>query len=127
MPGVTGLPVDSRWPLLDTRLLSYVLSVPSVPWCQQKEIVRRAFAAELPPAVIRRPKTVAWISAGDLHGLWHEQQRQKPPQLSDRVGDWVDLTRVRETLRTGTGGALEFACNVLALDVWLTALDRDGV
>lgn len=127
MPGVTGLPVDSRWPLLDTRLIAFVLSVPSVPWCQQKYIVRRAFAAELPPTVVRRPKTMAWISATDIHVLWHEQQRRQPAQLSDRTSDWVDVALARETLQTGRGGDLESAWNVLALDVWLSEVDRTNI
>lgn len=119
MPGVTGLPIDSRWPLLDTRLLTFVLSLPSVPWLQQKQIVRRAFAAELPPRVVRRPKTTAWLKINDLQAIWHEQRRRHPVELSDRTGEWVDLKRARDILRSGSGAPLDEAWNVLALDSWL--------
>ena len=49
--------LELRFPLLDTRVVSYVLSIPPIPWCQHKALPRAAFASRLPESVLRRPKT----------------------------------------------------------------------
>ncbi|MEJ7810642.1 MAG: asparagine synthase-related protein [Gemmatimonadaceae bacterium] len=56
-PGVTRLPVIIRLPLLDTRLIAYVVSIPAIPWCQHKELARVAMQGILPEPVLRRPKS----------------------------------------------------------------------
>ena len=61
-PGVTRVPVEVRHPLLDVRLVRYALSIPPVPWCVRKELLRRATRGVLPEAVRLRPKT---LLAGD--------------------------------------------------------------
>lgn len=55
-PGVTGFPIEVRFPWFDVRLVSFLLSVPPVPWCINKELPRRAMRGVLPEAVRRRPK-----------------------------------------------------------------------
>jgi len=55
--GCTRLPFEMRHPLVDVRLVEYLLSIPAVPWCVNKEILRVAVAGKLPPAVLNRPKT----------------------------------------------------------------------
>jgi len=56
-PGTTGLPVEFRLPLLDVRLLSYALSLPPLPWCVDKIMLRELARGRLPEAIRRRPKT----------------------------------------------------------------------
>jgi asparagine synthase (glutamine-hydrolysing) len=53
----TGALLDVRHPYMDVRLLRYMLSVPAMPWCRRKYLLRTAAAPMLPPAVIRRNKT----------------------------------------------------------------------
>lgn len=55
-PAWTGEPVQLRAPLLDLRLVRFLLRVPPVPLCINKELVRRAMAERLPAGVLRRPK-----------------------------------------------------------------------
>lgn len=52
----TRAPLDVRHPYLDLRVLRYLLSVPAVPWCREKHLIRRAMRPELPEAALRRPK-----------------------------------------------------------------------
>ena len=54
--GVTGLPIEARHPLLDRRLVQYVLAIPPVPWSIGKHMLRVAMVGTLPEAVRRRPK-----------------------------------------------------------------------
>ena len=55
--GWTGCPVELRHPLMDVRLLSFLLRLPAIPWCINKELFRRWLRPRLPPEVCRRPKT----------------------------------------------------------------------
>ncbi len=63
-PGVTALPVEHRYPFFDLRVLTWLLAIPPVPWCDHKEVLRSAMAGLLPGPVRRRPK--AWCSAQGL-------------------------------------------------------------
>jgi asparagine synthase (glutamine-hydrolysing) len=56
-PGVTGVPLEVRHPLFDLRLMNYLLALPPVPWCMNKELIRIASRGVLPEAVRVRPKT----------------------------------------------------------------------
>jgi asparagine synthase (glutamine-hydrolysing) len=56
-PGITRLPLEMRHPLIDVRLVEYLLAVPPVPWCVNKEILRVAMADHLPLSVLNRPKS----------------------------------------------------------------------
>jgi asparagine synthase (glutamine-hydrolysing) len=56
-PAFTGSLVEYRHPLLDLRLIEFCLSLPPLPWCVRKEILRQAASGLLPEEVRRRPKT----------------------------------------------------------------------
>ncbi|MFB2972401.1 asparagine synthetase B [Aerosakkonema sp. BLCC-F183] len=56
-PGVTGLPVEVRYPFFDLRLVNYLLAIPPVPWCLHKELMRVAMGGILPESVRLRPKS----------------------------------------------------------------------
>ncbi|MGH2717670.1 MAG: asparagine synthase-related protein, partial [Actinomycetota bacterium] len=56
-PTFTGLPVHFRYPLVDLRLIRFVLAIPPEPWLVNKRILREATATRLPAAVRARPKT----------------------------------------------------------------------
>ena len=56
-PGTTGMPVELRCPLLDVRLLSYALTLPPLPWCVDKIMLRELAKGRLPDLIRRRGKT----------------------------------------------------------------------
>lgn len=53
----TEAPVEIRHPYLDIRLLRYMISVPPLPWCRRKHLLRAAMRGILPEEVLRRGKT----------------------------------------------------------------------
>ena len=55
--GTTLLPLEVRHPLIDVRLVDYLLGVPVIPWLLDKTILRRAMVDILPDAVRTRPKS----------------------------------------------------------------------
>jgi asparagine synthase (glutamine-hydrolysing) len=56
-PGVTGVPVEVRHPFFDLRLLNFLLALPALPWCSDKELLRQAARGILPDAVRLRRKS----------------------------------------------------------------------
>jgi asparagine synthase (glutamine-hydrolysing) len=56
-PGTTGATVEVRHPFFDVRLLRFALGIPAIPWCVNKELLRRAMRDRLPEVVRTRPKT----------------------------------------------------------------------
>lgn len=56
-PVRTGCLVEMRHPFFDLRLVEFCLSLPTVPWCIRKEILRRWLRGRVPEAVRTRPKT----------------------------------------------------------------------
>jgi asparagine synthase (glutamine-hydrolysing) len=53
----TSAPLVVSHPYVDVRLLRYLLSVPALPWCRSKYLLRRAMRGALPAAVLQRPKS----------------------------------------------------------------------
>ena len=55
--GWTRLPLEVRHPLMDLRLLRFMLRLPTLPWCADKELLRVAMRGDLPEKILRRPKS----------------------------------------------------------------------
>lgn len=53
----TNAPIESRAPLLDLRIVRFLLRVPPVPLCMDKDLLRRAMKNYLPEEIRLRPKT----------------------------------------------------------------------
>jgi asparagine synthase (glutamine-hydrolysing) len=56
-PGWTGTPLNYLHPLMDLRVVRFLLALPAVPWCVNKELFRASLRGVVPDAVWRRPKT----------------------------------------------------------------------
>lgn len=56
-PGNSRYPLETRHPFFDIRLVNFLLSLPTLPWCVGKQIIREAMAGVLPPEIVRRRKT----------------------------------------------------------------------
>ena len=55
--GATGYPVETRYPLLDLRVVNFLLAIPPFPWFFKKTLLREAMQGRLPESVRTRPKT----------------------------------------------------------------------
>jgi asparagine synthase (glutamine-hydrolysing) len=62
-PGVSGFPIEQRYPFFDVRVMTWLLSIPAVPWCDNKEVLRSAMAGLLPKPLLRRPKAACSAQA----------------------------------------------------------------
>ena len=119
---LTGQDTELRFPLLDSRVLQFVVDVPAIPWCQRKRLAREAYRNRLPLDVIERPKSgVGGLFEG--HVRWW--QRERLPAIDRRsltspVRDWIDREAWRTALGSRDAREVGIAWRVLALDAWLT-------
>lgn len=56
-PGVTRILLEVRHPFFDLRLVNFLLTLPALPWCSDKELLREAARGILPDAVRLRRKS----------------------------------------------------------------------
>jgi asparagine synthase (glutamine-hydrolysing) len=119
-PGSTGLPLELRHPFIDVRLIRFVLSLPVVPWCINKHILRRALNDRLPHAILNRSKTPL-ASDPALHLVKRASVRcldrfDVNPQLTR----FVNLNRRRAVVDEQTSDGRRASLRVFALNHWLT-------
>jgi asparagine synthase (glutamine-hydrolysing) len=105
-PSNTEAPVEFWHPYLDLRILRYMLSVPSLPWCRGKYLLRQSMQNMLPKEVLRRDKTplagfpvsqtfrrTAMQPLAPTGELFKYVDPRKVPctMPSDELGFWVNL------------------------------------
>jgi asparagine synthase (glutamine-hydrolysing) len=120
----TGVPVETRAPLLDQRLLRFLLRVPPVPWCMDKELLRDAMTGLLPEEVRLRHKTP--LRADPL--LVHAGKNGWKAVLSDNACEsmqmFVNCGVHRETSSPSPGLALWVDLRPVALNHWLKGVEN---
>jgi asparagine synthase (glutamine-hydrolysing) len=120
----TGVPVETRAPLLDLRILRFLLRVPPVPWCMKKELLRQAMRGMLPEEVRSRPKTPLGIDPIDF---LVESKRWRPVPLPEPPAElltYVDWARLGATLETARGSTLWSGLRPISLGHWLVVENR---
>jgi asparagine synthase (glutamine-hydrolysing) len=107
--------IEAAHPYLDVRMLQFLLSIPVIPWCHRKLIMRESMRDLLPELVLaRKKKTLSddpWIKAMVAHPF---PPISKTPELSR----YVDMSKIP------TGWAADVQQNrmirkFLALQYWL--------
>jgi len=118
-----GAPLEPRAPLLDLRLLQFLLRLPTVPWCANKELARKAMKGRLPDAVLQRPKTPLVM---DPLKACQQKQAWTPavPIPPKAILPYVNWTKYIETLEHVTGSlSLEILCPI-SLAHWLKDVEN---
>lgn len=122
----TRVPIELRAPLLDHRILRFLLSVPPVPWCMEKELLRQAMRGLLPEEIRLRPKTPLMGDPLTLHvqnGKWSASPLPFPAKEIERFVDWE---RVGKNLAVGTGSTLRVDLRAVSLNHWLENAAKIG-
>jgi asparagine synthase (glutamine-hydrolysing) len=118
-PGATRLPLEVRHPFIDIRVVDYLLSIPAVPWCSKKRILRDAMKDRLPRAVLHRPKTPLTsdpaLQLTRRAGVRWLDHFEVTPQLTR----FVNLSQ-RRSRAEETPNELWARLRVFALNHWLT-------
>jgi asparagine synthase (glutamine-hydrolysing) len=99
-PAWTTVPLESRAPLLDLRLQRFLLRIPPVPLCINKELLRRALRGKLPTKILSRPKT-PFQSDQIVEQVRRYGWSPLPlPPPSTSVRDFVDWDKLAKVLTT---------------------------
>jgi asparagine synthase (glutamine-hydrolysing) len=118
-PGATGILMEMRYPFFDLRLLAWLLSLPPVPWCVDKWLLREAMREKLPEAVRRRPKSP--LAADPVMA----KARSGLPQEVERMafdGEIRQYISIREFLPAGSwisSNAMYMKIRAISLNYWL--------
>jgi asparagine synthase (glutamine-hydrolysing) len=119
-PGATRLALEFRHPLIDLRLLEFLLSIPSIPWCLDKYILREAMQHVLPGIILNRRKTplggdpaLQMTRRGSVRWL---DSFEVSPQLSC----YVNLNKRQSIADEQTTDGLWASLRVFALNHWLS-------
>jgi asparagine synthase (glutamine-hydrolysing) len=122
--GCTGVLLETRAPLLDLRILQFLLRVPPVPWCINKELSRRAMSGGLPNQVLVRPKAplmedpleLCWRRDG-----WRPNPEKNPPKM---IHEFVKWDSWLATLDRAKGYFTYEYLYPLSFSLWLKAIEK---
>jgi asparagine synthase (glutamine-hydrolysing) len=119
-PGFGWRLIEAVHPYLDVRMLQYLLSVPVVPWCHSKLLVRESMRGLLPELVLTRKKTPLaedpWVKAMMRHPF---PPISKTPELSR----YVDMSKIPSRWAADVHQN-RLMVRFLALQHWLAARNR---
>lgn len=116
--GTTGIPLDRRHPMLDLRVVEFCLSLPAIPWCVDKHILRAAGRGQLPRAVLDRPKAPL---AGDplpqaIRRYWAGHDGFEPHPALAR---FVNFANTGDLIDEANSDGYWFALRGVVLNRWL--------
>ena len=122
-PAWTRCALDVRHPLLDLRVVEFALSLPAVPWCVNKEVVRQCLHSF--PAEIRlRPKVPLPgdpVVAKVRKGLGCRNWRPRP--CAEMV-DFVAPENLRAPSPDDDFASIYFDARAMILNTWLAGRTR---
>jgi asparagine synthase (glutamine-hydrolysing) len=120
----SGTPAESRAPLLDLRILRFLLRVPPVPLCINKELLRRAVRSLLPEQILSRRKTPF---QGDSIALLTKTRRWSPrliPEPLRILREFVDWETLRAILETTSISYPWSNLRPVSLSYWLHVIEN---
>ena len=122
--GASRVPVETRYPFLDLRIVNYLLALPPFPWFFQKMLLREAMTGRMPETVRMRPKTPV---QSDIHC---EQFRRSGAKRLNQM-DWSkDLNRYIDRSAMVTphdkmnGEEMDNSLRPYCLNIWLHSARR---
>ncbi len=116
--GCTRVASDFFQPFWDLRLLRFLLTVPAVPWCRDKYLIRTALKGLIPEAVRLRPKA----SFSGLPYLEH-MRRSGIPELPPvpELDCYVEISRLPKELSSDRQ-EVDDKLRILGLQYWFLSL-----
>jgi asparagine synthase (glutamine-hydrolysing) len=117
--GVTGVPVEVRYPFFDLRLVTFLLGLPRLPWCCDKELLRQAGRGVLPEVVRLRPKSP--LRADPTLAVLHNPESAWVDRF-DPVLDlrrYIDRDRIPAVHAEKCPGVASVNLRPLSLNFWL--------
>jgi asparagine synthase (glutamine-hydrolysing) len=117
--GTTSLRLEVRHPLIDMRMVEYLLGLPIIPWLLDKAILRKAMVGILPEAVRLRPKSPLAGDPGLL--LRHTKKFQDIDDFQpiSALLSYVDRKSIPRITEAIDGNQLWINIRPFSLNQWL--------
>jgi asparagine synthase (glutamine-hydrolysing) len=122
--GWHGVRLETRAPLLDLRLLAFLLRLPPVPWCVDKELCREAMRALLPASVVERPKTPLLREPVELCADRREWITKLPEEAPKALHEFVNWSKWCETFHHSKGSLNWRILRPVNLLYWMKAVEN---
>lgn len=120
-PEVTRQRIELRFPLFDTRVVQFVISLPAIPWSQHKALPRLAYRGRLPRAVLDRRKTTLAGFNEAMVAAWRKSSSHAVPLPGGTLSVWIDRESWTRTLQQGSHAEIMEAWRVLGLHAWMAS------
>jgi len=117
--------LEARAPLLDRRMVRYLLRLPTMPWCMDKHLVRRAMRGMLPPETLKRRKVPL---LKDPLLVWMQQRNWSPLPLLGNLNvnsleEMVDDRKLESALKASNAEAIYENLRPITLGLWLKSVE----
>ncbi len=119
----SGVPLEVRAPLLDRRMIRYLLRLPALPWCMDKQLVRRAMVGELPGETLSRPKSPLAEDPLEVHIRKKQWKPGTDGELTEILKEMVDPERLENCMGQLEADKLNVCLRPISLDRWLKSVE----
>ena len=125
--GVTRVPVEVSHPFFDLRLVHFLLGLPALPWCSDKELLRTAARGILPDAVRLRRKTP--LLADPLIHLLDRRESAWVDTFEPcpALGQYVNRNRIPKVCGERDVWSAWINLRPLSLNLWLQSQSASGI
>jgi asparagine synthase (glutamine-hydrolysing) len=121
--GWTHVNLENRAPFFDLRVLKFLLRLPPVPWCMNKELSRRAMEGILPATILSRPKTPLTRNPVETASENQQWMRHLPQAGPPQLETFVNWEKWCETLFDSKGSLKASILRPAILFFWLKAVE----
>jgi asparagine synthase (glutamine-hydrolysing) len=122
--GWNDVRLETRGPLLDLRVLRFLLRLPPVPWCVKKELSRQAMQGLLPGTILERPKSPLLFDPIQDHSEKADWINDFPKSPSGQIEVFVNWGKWCETLYHSKGSLRWIILRPVILFHWLNAVEN---
>ena len=125
--GVTRATVDVRHPFFDLRLIKFLLALPALPWCSDKELLRHAARGILPDCVRLRRKSP--LLADPLLALLKSPESTWVDSFipSPELNQYVQRDRIPKLFGEKDAWNAWIGLRPLSLSLWLRSRERSRI
>jgi asparagine synthase (glutamine-hydrolysing) len=126
-PGVTRVPVEVCHPFFDLRLVDFLLALPALPWCADKELLREAARGSLPDTVRLRRKSP--LLADPLIALLQQPESAWVDSFegAPELGRFVERRLIPKVFGEKDVWAAWIHLRPLSLDFWLRSREASDM
>jgi asparagine synthase (glutamine-hydrolysing) len=118
-PDAAGAAIEARHPFFDLRLVHYLLSLPALPWCSDKELLRCAMRGLLPNEVRLRRKEAVPVNYLQEHYRKSPKPWLEKFEPTEELSRYVDIDLAMQYLQDSSKWNVVVHLRPLCLDSWL--------